>query len=334
MSNGPNSDQSERERSLANAYLDSLLIMGRCAAEVCPPIGTGVHETLLRLRRRLAYDPKMAGLDEAHGVVESTMRDFGRRSKEHSDKRHGESSSLLALVTQTADLLSARDRSYLELLRELSKRLQTAATKVDPEQSRKLAEQVAISLTRLTETFQDDSAIALVQLRHELAGFQQRRYESEETSTLDAITGMFNRREIEHRIRQAMLTGRQFCVLKLGVHEFSGVWDAHGQMGRNLVVKAVSEKLADQVRPRDVVGVWNDRTFLLLFFTCPLANAETRAQQISNWISGEYRITVKRGDVVADVQVTAAATEALATESVDDFVERAEALSPVVMSRS
>src|SRR5664279_4134163 len=63
------------DRELSDCYLSSLLMLGRCAAEVYPPVGQGVHETMLRLRRRLAFDPQHRGLGDTHHVVEALMRD-------------------------------------------------------------------------------------------------------------------------------------------------------------------------------------------------------------------------------------------------------------------
>ncbi len=327
----PRTEPTEREQALSNAYLDTLLIMGRCAAEVCPPLGTGVHETLLRLRRRLAFDPRTQALSDAHGVVENTVRDFGRRAKEHSDRRIAESTNLLALVSQTADLFAARDRSYLELLREVTRRLQTAVTTSNPEEARQQCERITFALTKLTETFQDDSAISLMQLRQELAAYEQRRQTAEETTTIDPVTGLFTRREVEHRIRQSLSIGKQFCILKLGIHEFSGLEDGHGRLGMDLLMRSAAEKLIEQVRPRDMAGQWDPRTFILLFFDCPLENAESRAQQISMWLSGDYKLEIKKLPVHADVQLTGAATEAQPGENVDSFLVRAEALSPVLL---
>ena len=327
----PTIEPTEREQALSNAYLDTLLIMGRCAAEVCPPLGTGVHETLLRLRRRLAFDPRTQALSDAHSVVESTVRDFGRRAKDHADRRIAESTNLLALVTQTADLFAARDRSYLELLREVTRKLQSAVTTTDPEAGQRQCERITFALTKLTETFQDDSAISLMQLRQELASYQLRRQQAEETTTIDSNTGLFTRKEIEHRLRQSLAIEKQFCILKLGIHEFSGFEDQHGIAGMNLLMKSAAEKLIEQVRPRDVAGQWDPRTFVLLFFDCPIENAEIRAQQISVWLSGDYKIIVQKQPCHADVQLTGAATELQRGETADSFLLRADALSPVVM---
>jgi GGDEF domain-containing protein len=330
-SNHIRQEPTDQEVALSNAYLETLLLLGRCTAEVCPPIGSGVQETLLRLRRRLAFDPQTQAITDAQAVVDNTVRDFSRRAKEHIDTRALEASHLFSLTNRTADLLAARDRSYLELLREVTRKMQFISTCEDPGEVRRNCDRVAIALTQLTETFQDDSAIALAQLRRELSAWDQRRKDTDEFTSLDPVTGLFSRAEIEHRIRQALVSGRQFCILKLGVHEFSGLAEAHGIEGIHLMMKAAADKLNDQIRPRDVVGQWDDHTFLLLFFNCPIEKAESRAQQISAWLSGDYRLMIEAQVVHADVQLTAAATETQPGESEAEFVARAEALSPVVL---
>ena len=95
--------------------------------------------------------------------------------------------------------------------------------------------------------------------------------------------------------------------------------------------KAAADKLCDQVRPRDLIAQWDPKTFVLLFFDCTLPVAEARAEAISTWLSGDYRLYVGTEVLHADVQLTAAATEARADEHPDHFVARAEALSPAVL---
>ncbi|MBS1833069.1 MAG: GGDEF domain-containing protein [Acidobacteria bacterium] len=327
----PEPTPTDTELALSNAYLEALRVTGRCAAEVCPPLGAGVQETLLRLRRRLAFSPQRQALDEAQTVLESTVRDFGRRAKENSDRRRQQTAKLYDLAQRTAELYAARDRSYLELLAEVTRKLQSVATVDNPAEIREHTAKIAMALTQLTETYREDSALSHAELRDELAAFEATRRETEEITTLDPITGAFTRREMEHRIRVALQTDRQFCILKLGVHEFSGFREEHGQPGMNLLMKTAYERLGEQIRPRDVVGQWDPSTFLLLFFDCPLDNAESRAHQISLWLSGEYKLTLAKELVYADVQLTGAATEAQTGESIDAFLERAECLSPVVL---
>ncbi len=322
----------EKEAILLNCYLDVLLIMGRQAAEICPSVGAGAQETTHRLRRRLAFESRPQDLDEAHDILHGTMRDFGRRAKEQSDERALEFVNLYSLASRTSALQAARDRSYLEQLRDVTRKLQDAAMCLDPEETRRRCEQTAITLTRITELFQDDSSMSQVQLRQELAGFEERRKVAEEASALDPLTGLFNREEVERRMRDALALGKQFCILKLGVHEFSGLSDRYGDQINDLLRKSAADKLSAQVRPRDILAQWDPNTFLLLFFDCSLAVAESRADQISMWLSGDYRLYLDDQIVHADVQLTAAATEVQPGEHPDKFVARAEALSPVVLT--
>ena len=319
-----------RERELSNCYLSSLLMLGRCAAEVYPPIGQGVHETLLRLRRRLAFDPHYRGLTETHQVAEHMMRDFGRRAKEMLDRRTSESDHILQVTSLTANLLAARDRSYLEQFRETLRKLRDAVNKTtDGDDLREAVELIAESVARTVDTFQDDSKLSQAQLEQEIEEFARRRRADQTMTILDASTGLFNREEMQRRIRISMRVKQQFSVLKLTVHDFSALKDQLGEPGEEQLMRQVAERLTEQVRPRDIVGRWTLRTFLMIFNDCQMANAESRAAQISRWLTDTYRVQTKEGSVTADVHVTATATEPQPSETPDDFVGRADALSPI-----
>ena len=320
-----------RERELSDCYLNSLLMLGRLAAEVYPPIGQGVHETLLRLRRRLAFD-QYRRLTETHQVAEHLMRDFGRRAKEMLDRRTSESDHILQVTSLTANLLAARDRSYLEQFREVLRRLQDAVAKSDGEDLRIEVELIAESVARTVETFQDDSKLSQAQLAQEIEEFERRRRVAQTMTILDATTGLFNREEMQRRIRISMRVKQQFSVLKLTVHEFSALNDQLGVPGEEQLMKLVSERLIEQVRPRDIAGRWSARVFLMVFNDCPVVNAESRAAQISRWLTDTYRVAIKEGSVTAEVHVTATSTEPQASETPDDFVLRADALSPVAVA--
>ena len=321
-----------RERELSDCYLNSLLMLGRCAAEVYPPIGQGVHETLLRLRRRLAFDPHYRGLTETHQVAEGMMRDFGRRAKEMLDRRTAESDHILQVTSLTASLLAARDRSYLEQFRETLRRLHDAVRNQEGEDLRAEVELIAESVARTLETFQDDSKLSQAQLEQEIEEFERRRRTAQTMTILDANTGLFNREEMQRRIRISLRVKQQFSVLKLSVHDFSALNDELGQAGEDQLMKLVAERLIEQVRPRDIVGRWAPRVFLMVFNDCPIENAEARSAQISRWLSDVYRVTTKQGSLAAEVHVTATATEPQPSETPDDFVVRADALSPIAVA--
>ena len=323
---------SSRERELSDCYLSSLLMLGRCAAEVYPPIGQGVHETLLRLRRRLSFDPQYRGLTETHQVAEHMMRDFGRRAKGMLDRRTSESDHILQVTSLTASLLAARDRSYLEQFRQVLRRLQDAVSKSEGEDLRGKIELIAESVSRTVEAFQDDSKLSQAQLAQEIEEFERRRRVAQTMTILDANTGLFNREEMQRRIRISMRVKQQFSVLKLSVHDFSALNDQLGVPGEDQLMKLVSERLIEQVRPRDIVGRWASRVFLMVFNDCPVANAESRAAQISGWLTDTYRVAIKEGSVAAEVHVTATATEPQTSETPDDFVLRADALSPIAVA--
>jgi diguanylate cyclase (GGDEF)-like protein len=248
------------------------------------------------------------------------------------DRRTAESDYILQVTSLTADLIAARDRSYLEQFRESLRRLQRALDRSEGEDLRADVQIIVESLKRTVDTYQDDSKLSQAQLAQEIEEFERRREAAQAMTILDAGTGLFNREEIERRIRISMRVKQQFSVLKLSVHDFSALNDQLGTAGEELLMKLVSERLTEQVRPRDIVGRWSARVFLMVFNDCPIANAESRAGQISRWLTDNYRVTTKDGSLDVEVHVTATATEPQSAETADEFVLRADALSPIAVS--
>ena len=87
-------------------------------------------------------------------------------------------------------------------------------------------------------------------------------------ATLDALTGFYNRRQLEERIKQetssAKRQNRNLCALMIDIDYFKSVNDTYGHAVGDLVLKTVSREIKTQLRDYDIAGRYGGEEFVIL----------------------------------------------------------------------
>jgi len=98
--------------------------------------------------------------------------------------------------------------------------------------------------------------------------FDQRVSELEQLAFRDALTGLPNRRHIELKVEQGLQDhqrmGRLYGLLMFDLDRFKQVNDSHGHEVGDALLKALSQSVAQGLRPADIVGRWGGEEFLVL----------------------------------------------------------------------
>ena len=103
-----------------------------------------------------------------------------------------------------------------------------------------------------------------------LALFTINRYQAriEEMATLDALTGIANRRVLEHEYMRALYgsnrSGKPFSIILMDLDGFKEVNDKLGHLAGDLVLKQVADVVSMTVRPIDTVARWGGDEFVVL----------------------------------------------------------------------
>jgi diguanylate cyclase (GGDEF)-like protein len=87
-------------------------------------------------------------------------------------------------------------------------------------------------------------------------------------ATLDALTGFYNRRQLEERVKQEVSSAkrqkRNLCAIMTDIDFFKSVNDTYGHAVGDLVLKTVSNVIKSQLRDYDIAGRYGGEEFLLL----------------------------------------------------------------------
>lgn len=321
---GLNAGEDQSQIAL-NCYLQALTAFGRAAAEICPHIGSPYQSSLIRARQRLSFEPSRENLLHSVEELETELVDFGHRVCEYYTLKSGDIASILDVVTQSVETFETRDQMYLERMGLLVRQLETGLQATDnPEAARLVFEQQLGHLRTFLERLTADSKAVFNRLRDDIGTIEERLLRAETEASIDALTSLVTRRELERMIRDRVPTGKIFSLLLFDVRSLSSIVDRFGADAGDQLLRQFGARLVAQVRPRDIVARWGEAEFAVVF-DCPAAAADDRAKQIAEWLSGRYPIDVNGQDWKAEVEAAIAVVEYRAGEAGNDFIRRANA---------
>lgn len=168
------------------------------------------------------------------------------------------------------------------------------------------------------ELFTDLSAWEAIRLKAQ---------EMEQLAFLDALTGLSNRRHIESELNRILKEkqryGGAFGVLFMDIDHFKQFNDAYGHDMGDRLLKIVAQTLQAAVRPFDTMGRWGGEEFVGVIRNVDAATLLKVAERCRNLIARSV-ITINGQN--RHVTVSLGATQALADDTPEALIKRADAL--------
>ncbi|MEO1328939.1 MAG: diguanylate cyclase [Pseudomonadota bacterium] len=188
---------------------------------------------------------------------------------------------------------------------------------------------VTLTMTDVTSLKEQNAELEAQkqELEREIALRTEAEYELVRLATLDALTGLPNRRHFFDRAERELLragrSGAPLSLLYMDVDHFKQVNDSYGHAGGDAVLQMVAEALGEAVRPYDLVGRLGGEEFAILL---PQADAET-SRMVAERVRGAVaagRLTHTDGREIR-VTISGGAATARAGETLEQLVARADA---------
>lgn len=103
-------------------------------------------------------------------------------------------------------------------------------------------------------------------------------------ATLDALTGFYNRRQLEERLKQEVSSAkrqkRNLCAIMTDIDFFKSVNDTYGHAVGDTVLKVVSKVIRSQLREYDIAGRYGGEEFVILLPYTTLKEAKMVAERL------------------------------------------------------
>ncbi len=103
-------------------------------------------------------------------------------------------------------------------------------------------------------------------------------------ATLDALTGFYNRRQLEERIKQEVSSAkrqkRNLCVIMIDIDYFKNINDTYGHAVGDLVLKHISGVIKRKLRDYDIAGRYGGEEFAIILPFTKIEEAKMVAQRL------------------------------------------------------
>ncbi len=127
-------------------------------------------------------------------------------------------------------------------------------------------------------------------------------------ATLDALTGLNNRRQFEVRLNQEVATakrqGKPLCAIMIDIDFFKKVNDTYGHMAGDCVLKTIAGVIKSTLRESDIPARYGGEEFAILLPFTNIEEAFTVAQRLRTAVeattveipdeTGEGRLVIKK----------------------------------------
>jgi diguanylate cyclase len=161
----------------------------------------------------------------------------------------------------------------------------------------------------------------LDRLREELGQARQQ-------ATVDALTGVTNRRGFDEALAAALAEREEGSIgpsiVMIDLDHFKKINDSFGHLFGDTVLKSVGQALRASVKGRDLVARYGGEEFVVLLPETPLAGAASVAEQIRRTIAGAR---IRRGngeEAIGGVTVSLGVSTRKAGDDAASLVERAD----------
>ncbi len=300
-------------------YRSSILEIARTIEAIAPEIALSFRGPLMSLGSDLSADPTSDELEQSREALHEILQGFCEQARHQNQTLARDLKQTLTMVARTEDTSAGRNVQYVERLVDFVDRFESAVRSGDLP---RLAAQ-ASDLRDFAQSIELDSRDDFARLRQKMIEIQRRLHEVELLATLDPLTCVANRRDLDRELAARIEARQEFCVLLFDLNGFKEINDRLGHLYGDEVLKQLAARLSSQVRARDYVCRWGGDEFVAIL-ACDLTIAEFRSRQIAERLNGVYHILGAAGEIRVDVAVTVGLAQYCSGESARQLFRRVD----------
>lgn len=199
----------------------------------------------------------------------------------------------------------ALQQATLERIERMRAQDLALQTEMELRQAKEAALQLEI---RHRESLQQQVSERTAELARTLANLEKANHELEKLSALDALTGIYNRRTFNEKLRENWLVlqrnSQPLSVLMIDIDHFKHINDSKGHICGDYVLREFAAMLRNLLhRPTDIITRYGGEEFAILLPDTPLQGAEVVATSIVRhaekhvyvWDGKAFNVTVSIG---------------------------------------
>jgi diguanylate cyclase (GGDEF)-like protein len=284
--------QPEKLAELAlDAYREAMHAVGEGSVRVCPSTAETLRRELSKSANLLKKESSAGTLRSANVAVVKGIRVWGEQTENYLKRKTAEIKEMLTELARSADFLCRRDQRYAAQFTEISRNLDAVIKLEDLSRIRASVLHSASELRGCVERMAREGAESIVTLQASVTSFQARLEQAEELASLDPLTGLYNRREIESRLTARVTAARPFCVVIIDLNDFRTINDSHGHLVGDELLRQMAKELRLASRSEDLIGRWGGNQFILVL-DGSFTNTKAKIDRMRPWILGTYELEI------------------------------------------
>ncbi|HVY92462.1 MAG TPA: GGDEF domain-containing protein, partial [Bryobacteraceae bacterium] len=248
----------------SKAYHAALTSMGVNAERALPGVEFPLAANLAVLRSRLQTDVGPETVAQAQASVDGELSQWSESVERHLKEKANEFREMMLVMANTAQNLGARDKRYTGRFREITARLNEIGNLSDISAMRRSLITSAAELEADVRNMEVDGQKTIASLEATLEGYKKQLAETERKASLDALTGLMNRRGIEVAMSKRTAEKIPFCIVILDLNGFKQVNDTYGHLAGDDLLKEFSAELQAHFRAGDIIGRWGGDEFIIV----------------------------------------------------------------------
>ncbi|MBZ5619536.1 MAG: hypothetical protein LAQ69_12545 [Acidobacteriia bacterium] len=299
-------ERCHRERDAAvDCYLGAIRSMAQYTIDLEPAITDPQRKYLTALAEE-ASSGTLELLTETRATLRGLLRDYRDRAAHYLNRLREELDGTARALEQILSSLSQTDGDHESRLRSALGRLRDISRSPEGSAVRAALLSALDTIDQSLEQIRKQHRLTVAQLQVEVGVLHKRIVALEAAAALDQLADLFNRREMEERIRSAPAG---FCLLLARVN--GGFRLAEIQFRPEVAAEltaAFTKRLRNILPPSAVIGRWGHEEFVALL-DISVAEATVIAKSVSAQLSGSYACMLAGKTVRPSLQLSVAVVD-------------------------
>jgi GGDEF domain-containing protein len=278
-------DEYRQQRDLAfECYLAAIRNTAHYAIELDDGITTPHRKHLTALAEEVT-GATLASLEESRGTFRGLLRDYHDKVSHYVADLREQLAGTARALQQIVDSLVHSDGDDEIRMRSALATLRRVVESPEAAPLRSLLSPAVENIQQSLEQARQEHEITIAQFQVEIRVLHKRIDALESAASVDALTKLFTRREIEERIRSSPSSG--FCLLLIKVTGLRiAELDFSPEVGAELA-SAFSRRLTNSLPEGAVTGRWSEEEFIAITKLGRLEGIGL-ATHIADHLSGSY----------------------------------------------
>jgi GGDEF domain-containing protein len=301
-------DELERFHQMRRLATDCYVAAIRNSADYAIELEAGLTEPHRRLLRALAQEVGAGSpevVEDSRATLRGLLRDYRDKAASYLGTMRDELTAATRALEEIMESLARTGGENESNLREPIERLRGASAVTDIQALRALAQSAADAIESSLEEMCNQHKLAISQFRTEINVLHRRIDALERAASIDALTDLLRRAEIERRILQGM-PGCCILMIKTGGFHLAAS-QFHPDVAAELA-GAFLKRLRNCLPPDAGIGRWAEDSFVAIVHAAK-ADAVKTAKWIAEHLSGSYSCLLDGKTVRPSLQVSVALVE-------------------------